>query len=227
MPDRTSTVFVMVQPVQLHVLIGRRLQALREAAGRRQEDVAAAAKAVGVAWQRGTVAMIEGGRRELSLGELTLLGTVLAEAGVTDGQMLSLADFIPSDDQLVSLSPGVTLPARTARALLLNLESDTVTRPGAGALTISGAAPASVAGDAEQKAASSLGVSTEALMAAALRLWGRTLSEERDRRIALTMGAPAMGADPEWPRRLQAIRGHFTRHLLEELRQAIWRKGRK
>ena len=60
---------------------------------------------------------------------------------------------------------------------------------------------------------------------------------QRERRFVLDQLAQVKGLMPllmkrrnrsNWaPEDLAQIRGHFTRHLLEELRQAIWRKGRK
>jgi hypothetical protein len=78
------------------------------------------------------------------------------------------------------------------------------------------------AGDAERKAAVSIGVPPIALALAARRRWGRSLTAERDRKVANATNPalkldPAAVQDPKWPRRLQAIRGHITRALVEEL----------
>ena len=73
--------------------------------------------------------------------------------------------------------------------------------------------------EAEQKAAKRLGVTADDIMAGALYLWGRTLSAERDAR------AEKQATDDASPRRLQAIRGHVTRDLLNELRPVLETKG--
>src|SRR5262249_9471208 len=79
--------------------------------------------------------------------------------------------------------------------------------------------------DAEQKAARALRVSPGAVVEAAHQRWGRGFTAERDRRVG-AYTAPMLKQDPdearrpEWPRRLQAIRGHITRELLEELQTA-------
>lgn len=67
------------------------------------------------------------------------------------------------------------------------------------------------AGDAEQKAARKLGVPPLAIALAARKLWGRSLAEERDRRVS------EQWRDEITLRPLQAIRGHVTRALLGEL----------
>jgi hypothetical protein len=69
------------------------------------------------------------------------------------------------------------------------------------------------AGDAEQKAANVLDVSPHAVALAARSRWGRSLTEERDRRVS--------AASESTPRTLQALRGHATRALLDELRPVL------
>jgi hypothetical protein len=84
------------------------------------------------------------------------------------------------------------------------------------------AAHADVAGDAELKAARRLRVPPVAVALAARRSWKRSLTEERDRRVAEEAPADAT------PRTLQALRGHISRGLLEELKGAEGLKpGRK
>lgn len=70
-------------------------------------------------------------------------------------------------------------------------------------------------GDAEQKAARRLQTFPFAVAAAARDRWERSFTEERDRRVAerVPPGASA--------RALQALRGHVTRGMLEELRPRI------
>jgi hypothetical protein len=68
-------------------------------------------------------------------------------------------------------------------------------------------------GDAERKAADKLSVDPLVLAVGAAKLWGRSLTAERDRRIS------DRAADVVSPRTRQALRGHTTRELLTELRQ--------
>lgn len=76
-----------------------------------------------------------------------------------------------------------------------------------------GAAHADKLADAEQKAARRLRTFPLMVAAAARKRWGRSFTEERDRRVAEQ--APS-GASP---RTLQAARGHVARVLLKELRE--------
>ena len=86
---------VMARPVPLHQLIGTRLRQLREGAGLRQEDIATQARAVGFGdWVRGTVAMIEGGRRRVTLEEFLALPLILYYAGVGE---VALTDLVGDD----------------------------------------------------------------------------------------------------------------------------------
>ena len=71
--------------------------------------------------------------------------------------------------------------------------------------------------EAERKAGKRLGVAPEIVGALSVARWGRGLSDERDARVAA-----AVDRASEWdPRRIQALRGHVTRVLLEELRPAL------
>src|SRR5260370_20679819 len=106
----------------LATLLGQRLRALREGGGKRQEDLAAAARGHGLAWSRATVAAIETGRRQLSVGELFLLPAALnkltgAERPASGG--LLVADLLPErGGQWVALTPRTSVRVRSLPALL-------------------------------------------------------------------------------------------------------------
>jgi transcriptional regulator with XRE-family HTH domain len=70
-------------------------------------------------------------------------------------------------------------------------------------------------GDAEQKAAHKLKAPARAVAFAARKLWGRSLTEERDCLVSkqVTTDTP--------PRTVQAIRGHITRTLLKQIRPLV------
>jgi hypothetical protein len=143
---------------------------------------------------------------------------------VTDGQVLNLSHLIPTDERLVYAGPGLQLPLKAVRSLLLPGEDDR--RPGR-ALGVVEPIKAGVdrraleaAEDAEQKAASALRVAPEAIVEASHRLWGRSLTAQRDRLVDVRTER-ADARNPDWPRRLQAIRGHVTRELLGELRPML------
>jgi len=80
--------------------------------------------------------------------------------------------------------------------------------------TVKAKAVHAAAGEAEQKAARKLGVHPAAVALAAQRRWGRSLTDERDRRVMER-------SSDESPRRVQAIRGHVTRTLIGELRPLL------
>jgi len=207
--------------------IGQEIHRRREAAGVSQSRLAAAARQYGLPWTRATVAAIELGRKRLPLGELATLSLALSEALGEEGaggQPLKLSDLIPTDDRLVSAGPGLELPLRTVRRLLLPGEEERRLGGARGSME-----PKKVdvddraveaAGDVEQKAAGALRVSPEVLVEAAHRRWGRSLTAQRDDLVSLRT-QPAETRSPGWPRRLQAIRGHVTRELLEELRPRL------
>jgi transcriptional regulator with XRE-family HTH domain len=69
-------------------------------------------------------------------------------------------------------------------------------------------------GEAEKKAAAILGIDPRRVAVLSLKLWGRSLTAEREARLA--QHAPeATGAGS-----LRTLRGHITRHLIAELRAA-------
>ncbi len=84
--------------------------------------------------------------------------------------------------------------------------------------------------DAELKAARKLGISARAVVDASVRLWGRTLTQERDRVLRENVKIDNMARE-YWTARgqqdlppartLQAVRGHITRALLGALEAEI------
>jgi hypothetical protein len=89
--------------------------------------------------------------------------------------------------------------------------------------------------DAESKIARKLGLSPGAVVAASLRLWGRTLTEQRDRAVRDNVSVNRLareywaGRDQDIPpaRTLQAARGHITRALVAVLREDLKQTARK
>ena len=75
--------------------------------------------------------------------------------------------------------------------------------------------------DAEIKAARKFEVAPDAIVSASRRLWGRTLTEERDRLLQLN-SETGQGA-----RARQALRGHITRQLLGQLAAAVGKGKRR
>jgi DNA-binding XRE family transcriptional regulator len=228
--------------------IGQRLRELRLESGLRQDQVATAARRVGLGWTQATVAAIERGNRELSLGEWFLLPTVVGFAGGMTGHWPKLAELLP-DSGRVALSGETTAAVDILRAELAGqLDHDSrhplgdystplsrklnestqrwlakVKRellPLWPGMTLGGAQDAQEAarGDAERKAARKLGVDAMNLSVAAHGRYGRSFTAERDARVAEQAPADAS------PRSLQALRGHVTRAMLAELAPALERK---
>lgn len=88
------------KPRPLAAIIGERMRQFREDRELRQSDIAAAAAECGLTWGRSSVAALEAGTRNLSLGELFMLPWVITNAGGWDQPLLppdsevSLSDFV-------------------------------------------------------------------------------------------------------------------------------------
>ncbi len=221
------------------------MRALREQHGQRQDDVARAARDLGLAWSRSKVAALERGDKALPAEELLLLPLVLAQAQC--GQP-SLADLLPDGSGTVRLGDQTVMPAVVLAQVVRGEDIDIreVDSPSiresfarieawadAGGpkrsmsifRAVMAVAPGKTsrellaveraAGDAEQVTARRLGVPHVAVVAAALATWGHGLTQERDTRAAERAGPGAS------TRTAQAARGHVTRELYRELVPAL------
>lgn len=217
-------------------LIAANLRRLRENAGLSQDEVVRTARARGIPWARSTLAAIETGTRTISVAELILLPTVL---GVTMDELLAgtgrvrVGESTPKLEVVRRLLRGEELGRVTVGELGwpgTPFDTDAWAQawekkrrrleqlaPG---ITFGQAVEAEEAakGDAEQKAARRLGVDAGELSVAAFGRWGRSLTDERDDRLAERLG-------PDTPASAQA-RGHITRELLAELEPILRKKGR-
>lgn len=210
----------------LDQVIGEEIRRRREEKGVRQEALAQAARAYGLEWNRGTVTAVELGRRGLSLGELALLPLILSEAEIAH-PLLAPWLLVPDRDGEVNVSPGLQLPYQLVRDLLGEEWKNGGRWSGT---PIAPSQPADraarlardAAGAAESKAAGTLRVPAERVAEAALKLWGRSLTAERDVRVEALLDGQEASA-----RRVQAIRGHVTRVLLEELGPLLKRRRAK
>jgi transcriptional regulator with XRE-family HTH domain len=179
---------------------------LRLEHGKRQEDVAGAAKLHGLEWSRSTVNALERGARELALEEFLVLPEVLWLA--LGGVRLTYGDLLPPTGEVRVGDAALT---RDQVAMVFSGEL-------LGGVRLPEQTPAPLRDlDAERRTAERLGVTEDELTEAAYRRWGRGLTAERDHRLAGLGDAP--------PRTVQARRGHITRRLLEELRPVL-REGR-
>jgi transcriptional regulator with XRE-family HTH domain len=204
-------------------LIGGRLRGLRDRYGWSQDDVAQAARWAGLGWARHTVAAIEGDSRDVSGGELLALPLVLRFATLKTGrgpeQPLTVLDLFPDDDaSMVEIARGLSLDVRTLRGLITGQ-----------ALRDEASLPAKSStsrekereGEAERSAALALGARIADVQDAAERMWGRTVTEERERRLGeREREDPAMTTA-----RRRTLRGRITRQLKDELAPVIRTSG--
>jgi transcriptional regulator with XRE-family HTH domain len=200
----------------LAAVAGRNLRKHRQERGLRQDDVAHSVRKIGLDWSRAVVAAIETGGRALDLGELVLLSVALG---------IGLSDLLQGDgDVLVGGRVEVSLPLLRAllddpdeskySAISLDLEKRS-TVPSGDALRFERAV-----GEAERRAARRLQMSPLEVSRCAFQLWGRSLTEERDRRVVES--GPVLGKSvSELLRSERALRGHVTRELDNALKAKI------
>jgi transcriptional regulator with XRE-family HTH domain len=211
-------------------VVGENVRRIRDEAGARQDDVATAARGVGLSWTRSKIAALERGEKALDLAEAVLLAEAMGEVA---GHPVGVADLLAGDGA-VRLSREVVLHRKALRRFLDGDPVKVLMRdiPGGRARALAALAkvPAAMeragvmageeisvdlmmhaekhAGEAEERVGRTLGVSTMDVAYLAVGLWGRTLGEERDRRV---------GDDVPLASR-SAKRGRVTRQLVEELR---------
>jgi transcriptional regulator with XRE-family HTH domain len=203
--------------------IGRQLARLRTEAGRRQDEVAVIARSFGLGgWSRSVVAALENGRRNLSAEELILLPRVVS---ILVGRRCSLSDILPPE-QPVRVSTVKTVDRTTVLGWLNGRGGEDPDPSGYDPLLANVGALNNVLHGTDikiedfwtseahvsvKRAADRLrphlgDIPAIVVAAAAHRLWGHSLDEERDARL----GADASGR-----------RGHITRQLDQELREFL------
>lgn len=213
-----------LEPIPLVAVVTENMRRLRTERGLLQEDVAMAARWVGLMWSSITVTQIESGSRQLSLDEVLLLPLVLR---------CSLKDLLDTanEDDPIQLGYNTILDASTVRQLvaekgpkltaeeipMLPQLEPTLDPKIVGVVEYAALEPTLLSyllvregarGEAERKAAQTLKISAPLVTGYALRLWGRSLTEERDGRAIehIVKG-----------KELRAVRGHITRALLREI----------
>lgn len=213
-----------VPPVLLQSVITDNMRRIRRERGLLQEDVAMAARWVGVMWSSMTVTQIESGTRQLSLDEFLLLPLIL-RCKIRD--LLA----VENENQPVQLGFGTILDPETVAELVSakgpELKDDQIPMlPGLEekldpkikeAISFSSLEPTLLSylkvregarGEAERKAAQALKCPAVEITALAIRRWGRSLTEERDAR------AEELSTEGK---EMRAVRGHITRALLEDI----------
>jgi transcriptional regulator with XRE-family HTH domain len=228
-------------PRALRQVIGARVKHLREQAGGRQEDIARVARSFGLAWPRQKVDQLERGKKAISVEELVLLPFVLSHAL---DRTVSTADLFDADDQ-ITLSAQTDIPARDVLAELCGAKPagtfihlthlpsfnavEVIARSFARPLRrleALGLGETSMrdlltversAGEPEARAARQVGEGSIVFTAICHHLWGRSLSAERDARVAASLPNATSAST------VRAKRGRVTRELVAEIRAFIKR----
>ena len=203
-------------------VVGENLQRLRERARLTQHELARLLVRRGAQWHRSKIAAIEAGERpNLSFADVLVLANALnvelAELYEGDGEV-ALTDYITLSRPMVrDIIRGMYVVGRsdewdpeTRRDELLGLarmRADDDARKAASVL----------ATEADRALAHRLNVPARAVVDIATELWNRTLTDERDFRVA-ARGDMGVGER-------QAYRGHITRELSQQIQVELDRRG--
>lgn len=204
----------------LYEVFGGNLREMRKSRGWSQDQLARRAREEGLSWSRSSVAAVEAGRKTLDLTEVVLVtvavGGGLPELLAGDGEaalsqlaqmsLESIRSILSGDDPISAVT--------TADKTLAKLASQVKTRDKVNARRRATLPPY---GEAEQKAARKLGVSVELLAETSFRLWGHSLTDEREARVGPLSRSDSITS-------LRALRGRVTRQLLADLEPQLVRR---
>jgi len=206
----------------LDEVIGLNLGRLIEQADMTQDQAARLARHFGLSWSRSTVGAVTSGTK----GRLTL-----EEFVVLTGTMFPAAELLRGTGR-VRLGSGSADLKDVRRVLGAAAHSGKAPPSRPNDLTAKDAAELvegftrmaavqAAQGEAEQKAARKLGVTAQTLAESALGMWGRSLTAERDARVAAS-APPDISTSSR-----QALRGRVTRELLKDLAPVLVRTRTK
>lgn len=206
------------RPATVGTVVGENLRKVRMANRWTQDKLASAVALSGLNWKRTHVADFENGRREtIDVGTLVVLASACE---------ISAPDLFAGEGAVL-LTPRSEYERYSATVTREELR--TWLSAGTAALEVGGTDAVKAALDrfryegreipieADAALAERLGVSTRAVVDAALQVWDRSLTEERDRRVA------ALGDLPLNER--QAKQGHITRQLTAILTKWMGAEG--
>lgn len=209
-------------------IIGRNLRAWREIPNppHSQDYLARLLRMEGLDWSRSQLAKVERGERPVSIEELF--------------QLIIILGFVPAwflrgePDEWVTLSPKVSVRPHVVSDLMnpvnpasggwledlrLNVPLANPPAPDPAWPELDGhglaVADAWASGESERKVAARLGVDSVVVARGAWVCWGHSLVDERDARVRAQVPENAAA------RTIQAARGHVSRALVNELRQAL------
>jgi len=189
--------------MRLPELIRGRVREHRTERGWTQDELAFRARQHGVDWTEDSVRHIEDGSRSVGddfIALLLIFRVSLGDFFGTDGPPVLVGQYkLERPAELAQIVDGTFFTSGLAleRSLPLQEQQDRFRA-------------------AEEKAAKALGVSVSALNEASHRLWKWYLSDEREFRLDAAIGGREVS-----PRSRQALRGHITRKLLDELRDVL------
>lgn len=198
-------------------VVGENLLRLRQDRRLTQHEAARQCQAVGLNWSRVRVAAIERGDREtVDVGTLLLLAEAFevtaAEFFAGPGAVRLAEQAVQSRAGARQMLSGGLPPLRRRPEWPAGVAFEMATED-APASMYAAISIANDGTDADQALAERLGVELDTVIGAAVALWRRTLTGERDRRVR------ALG-DLDTGER-QAHRGHITRELAQEIEQRI------
>jgi transcriptional regulator with XRE-family HTH domain len=195
--------------------LGAALRRCREERDLTQDEVSRRVRErfPGLRWGRPTVSLIESGDRELTLTEvvalLDVLGTDLTEL-LGDAEEVELAHDV---------SGGMAVRGRDLVSGLVKGPMPKIVQVHFSSRIPEELEVARDLGEMDYKAATRLGVEPPEVAAAARRLYGRSLTEEREARLE------RRGPATMTPAQRRAILGHVSRELYVELAEAL--EGRR
>lgn len=200
-------------------VVGENLQRLREQARLTQHEAARLLYRRGAPWHRSKIAAIEAGERpNVSIADVLLLAHTFN---------VDLAELFEGDGE-VKLSQFVTLSRPLIRDIIRGLarlegskDWDPETRHdelfGLARIRTDGEGRKFGAREADRTLAKRLDVPPRAITEIAHELWGKTLTDERDERVA-QLGELAWNERP-------AHRGHITRDLSNQIEDELRARG--
>lgn len=197
--------------VSLPLVVGQNLKRLRVAAGATQDVVAAEMTALGFGWAGPRVAQVEAGTATPDLRMLLALATVL-DGLTTATRHVTVADLLVADEP-VELTTGWVVSAQRVIGVLRGGAAGALSSTGVPMVPSTKPKPLP---KPDQRVARELGLTAQQMRDVTGVLWqGRSLTEERDRRIAAGELPEPSSGNP----RLDAAR--MTAHLREILRRNL------
>ena len=225
---------------------GKRIREARQNRGWTQERLALGIRQTwDLGWSRATVTATESGRRELSAKEFFALLDVLvispteflgdssadtttqlvvgrrSEMAKAGSVTLGIVRRVLRQGRASQIADGRDTPwTRRASEQIRSLPQISGELEAAGVKATAKSCIAVLdgeSGEAEKKLAARLGITPRNVAVRAVKLWGRTLTAEREARLENRLGDTPDSS----VRSLRTTRGHITRELIAELTHAI------